>query len=107
MIKLLEEQVELKVREDEQDLVSGLLEECQDRYTEVMKQETGRDYSTELSLMDDHFLKEEEGGGCGGVILYALNRRIVVPNTLEDRLNLCFEQDLPQIRKGLFPRKDE
>ena len=46
MIKLLEEEVELKAREDEQDLVSGLLEECQDRYTEVMKEETGRDYST-------------------------------------------------------------
>jgi len=53
MIKLLEEQVELKVREDEQDLVSGLLEECQDRYVEVMKEETGRDYTTELTLMDD------------------------------------------------------
>ena len=60
-----------------------------------MKQETGRDYSTELSLIDDKFLTNEEGGSCGGVILYALDRRIVVPNTLEDRLALCFEQDLP------------
>ena len=39
----------------------------------------------------------------GGVILLAHNRRIVVPNTLKDRLNLVFDLELPLLRKMLVP----
>lgn len=69
-----------------------------------MERETGEPFSTKLSVIEDKFLTEEEGGACGGVILYAKNRRIVCPNTLEDRLALTFEQELPTIRKLLFPK---
>lgn len=104
MIKLLEESLELKVREDEVDLVKGILSECEEEYTEIMKRETTRDYSCSLSVIEDSFLTLENGGRCGGIILYAHNRRIVCSNTLEDRLNQIFEMELPLIRKGLFPR---
>ena len=86
MIKLLEDNLELMVREDEVDLVNGMLDECQDEYSELMKRETTRDYATVLTVREDRFLNAENGGRCGGVILYALNRRIVCSNTLEDRL---------------------
>ena len=72
-------------------------------FSETMQAETGREYNTKLIVMEDMFLNDREGGACGGILLYAHGRRIVVPNTLEDRLNLCFEMELPQIRKGLFP----
>ena len=106
MIKLLEDELELKVREDEVELCQNLIEECQEKYSQVMLEETGRDYSTTLSVIEDKFLTKEEGGACGGVILYALKRRIVCPNTLIDRLNLCFEQELPKIRSILFPKQN-
>ena len=106
MIKLLEENVELKVREDEVDLVKGMLSECETLYSEIMLRETKREYLTTLTVMEDLFLKEEEGGKGGGILLYAHRRKIVVANTLEDRLNLVFEQELPQLRQGLFPKKD-
>ena len=104
MIKLLEEEVELKVREDEVDVVKGLIEECEAKYAEIMLEETTREYSTKLSVMEDLFLRDDEGGKSGGVLLYAHNRKIVVSNTLEDRLNLVFEGELPQLRAGLFPK---
>ena len=104
MIKLLEEEVELKVREEEVDIVKGMLDECQSKYSEIMLEETKREYSTTLSVVEDQFLTKDDGGLCGGVVLYAHKRRIVVSNTLEDRLNLVFEGELPQLRAGLFPK---
>ena len=69
-----------------------------------MKRETTRDYACELNIIEDSFLTDENGRRCGGVILYAHNRRIVCSNTLEDRLNQIFESQLPMIRNGLFPK---
>ena len=95
MIKLLEEEVEIKVREDEVSLVQDMLDDCQSQYSEIMMRETQREYKTTLSVMEDKFLTNDDGGRCGGVVLYAHKRRIVCQNTLEDRLNLVFEQELP------------
>ena len=53
MIKLLEDQVELKVRKNETDLVQGLLAECEREYAEIMLRETTREYSCTLSVVDD------------------------------------------------------
>lgn len=55
--------------------------------------------------MPEKFLTEEEGSEFGGVILFAHGRRIVVPNTLKDRMNLVFELSLPYIRQELFEDK--
>jgi len=104
MIKLLEENVELKVREEEVPMVKRMLESCQDEFSVIMLRETTREYSCRLSVVEDQFLTSENGGRCGGVVLYAHNRRIVCSNTLEDRLNQIFESELPMIRKGLFPK---
>ena len=107
MIKLLEEEVEIKVREEEVSLVQDMLDDCQSQYSEIMLRETKREYKTTLTVIDDKFLTNDDGGRCGGVVLYAHKRRIVCQNTLEDRLNLVFEQELPQLRKGLFPKTGE
>ena len=46
MIKLLEEEVELKVREDEVSLVQAMIDDCETEYSEVMMRETQREYQT-------------------------------------------------------------
>ena len=53
MIKLLEDNLELKVREDEVDLVRGMIDECESEYTEIMNRETTRDYACTLTVMED------------------------------------------------------
>lgn len=39
----------------------------------------------------------------GGVVLTCLEGKIVCSNTLENRLNLAFQESLPDVRNGLFP----
>ena len=91
MVKLLEEEIELMVRENEVSLVEDLISECQEEYSDLMMRETGDEYNCDLKVIDDIFLNNTNGALCGGVILYAKKRRIVCSNTLEDRLNLVFE----------------
>ena len=67
-----------------------------------MKEATLNDYSCKLSVNENVFLKEEEGAEYGGVMMYAHKGKIVVSNTLLDRVNLVFEQALPGIRQILF-----
>jgi len=105
MIKLLEDEVELLCRKGETDLIEGLVQECEEEFSAHMLEQTGREYSTKLTVITNSFLSLEEGSECGGVILIAHERRIVVPNTLLDRLNLVFEAELPRIRHMLFPRQ--
>lgn len=70
-------------------------------------QESDITYECSLRLLDGEFLTAEEGGECGGIILTNTNRKIVCINTLKSRLDLCFEELLPHIRKLLFPKKKE
>ena len=91
MIRLLEENVELLVREGETDLIQGMIDECQTQYADIMLQETTKEYNTTLTIREDRFLTKEEGSEYGGVIMFAHSRKIVVSNTLLDRVNLVFE----------------
>lgn len=92
------------VRESEVNLVRSMARDCEQTYSDLMERETGDEYNCNLTVVDDKFLTNENGALCGGVILMAKNRRIVCSNTLEDRLNLVFEQELPMLRGGLFPK---
>jgi V-type H+-transporting ATPase subunit E len=81
------------------------LPECEKEYAEIMLKETNEEYKTKLILADGEFLTAEHGGECGGIVMFTTDRRIVCKNTLKSRLDLCFEELLPQIRKILFPMK--
>jgi vacuolar-type H+-ATPase subunit E/Vma4 len=41
----------------------------------------------------------------GGIQLRAQKERIVCNNTLDERLELCYQEALPEIRSILFPKK--
>jgi V-type H+-transporting ATPase subunit E len=105
MIKLLEPELLIKCRKEDQALVKELLPECENEFVEIMKRETSEDYQTKLVLLETDYLTLEQGGECGGVIMFTRDRRIVCNNTLRSRLDLCFEELLPHIRKILFPPK--
>lgn len=110
MIKLLESEVLLKVRKEDHELVKSLIPECQQEFKDIMAKEAGESdvtYSTTLRLLEGEYLTPEEGGECGGVVMMNLNRKIVCYNTIKSRLDLCFEELLPHIRKLLFPKKKE
>ena len=70
-----------------------------------MKEKTGIDYKTTITLADT-FLpgppREGYEGCCGGVILSARGGTIVLRNTLDARLELAFYELKPAIRGILF-----
>ena len=99
MIKLLEPVLLIKVREQDQQLARSLIKHCEREFSEIMKRETTRDYECTLQLVEEAHLTDAEGGALGGVILYSEDRRIVCPNTLQNRMDLCFEELLPAIRQ--------
>lgn len=88
----------------------GLIAECEEEFKSIMAKEAKeneQEFSTTLRLLDGEYMTAEEGGECGGIVLYTVNRKIVCYNTLKSRLDLCFEELLPHIRKLLFPKKKE
>ena len=104
MIKLLEPVLLIKCREEDSSDIQSMLGDIQEAYSAFMSEKTGREYQCELRVFEEHF-GDERDNGCGGIILYTEDSRIVVPNMLINRLDLGFEEMLPTIRKELFPEK--
>ena len=101
---MIEPELQIKCRSDDVSDLKNMTSELQSEYKSFMNGQTGRDeYECNLVVLDDNFLTEDQDKGCGGVILYTANSKIVCPNTLHNRLDLAFEELLPQIREGLFP----
>jgi len=47
---------------------------------------------------------DEKSESCmGGIVLHCRKGRIVCSNTLDERLNLCYQEAIPDIRSLLFP----
>lgn len=107
MIKLLEPTLLVSCRKEDAKMVRELIPECEQYFIETMKKEASgeKEYKTKLQLVEAENLTAENGGNCGGIILTSLDRRIVCNNTLGSRLDLCFEELLPHIRRILFPPK--
>jgi V-type H+-transporting ATPase subunit E len=96
MIKLLEPSLQIKCRKDDLNDIKGMLKDLETKYHKYMTEQTKRDeYSCTLTVLDDTFLTDDKDQGCGGIILYTENSRIVCPNTLINRLDLSFEELLP------------
>ncbi|KAI7887331.1 ATP synthase subunit [Lichtheimia hyalospora FSU 10163] len=89
---LMEREVTLRCREADVEAVQFAAERASQKYLEVMKAETS------FTVSEDYL----PASGAGGIVLTALQGRIVVDNTLEARLNIVKEEMLPQIRVTLF-----
>ena len=109
MIKLIEPSLQIKCREEDVSDIKAMLPDLQSQYHDFMKEKTLRDeYECELSVVEDlGYLGKDRDHDCGGIVLYTANSCIVCPNTIFNRLNLCFEEMLPQIRSTLFPNADK
>ena len=58
-------------------------------------------------VIDDKYLESiednEKTGSYGGFKMFAKRGRIVLSQTIEDRVDLCFQAAVPDIRHMLFP----
>ena len=100
MVKLLEKECYVKVRQVDINYVKSVIKECESEFSKIMKKETKRDYECKLNILEDEFIDDEYGG----VILMNKDKKIIINNGLKDRLMLTKEHHLPEIKKMLFPK---
>lgn len=103
MIKLREKSATVKVRQVDLALAKEILEPARKQFAELQNEE-----APVLSLDSSSFLPppptgNDELASCnGGVALVSSDGRITCSNTLDDRLKICYQANLPEIRTRLF-----
>lgn len=104
MKKLEEESVLVRCREVDSAVVQGLLDSARKEYAN-----TYGDSAPELAMDEERLNPPPSGDNndpaftcCGGVVLTSTDARIVLSNTLDDRLTISFQENLPAIRQKLF-----
>jgi len=104
MHKLNQPAVIVKARETDVSIVQGVLESARSKF----KQSYSADAPT-VTMAEDYLPGPPTGKGddemetcTGGVSVASANGKIVVNNTLDDRLRIAFQANLPQFREVLF-----
>lgn len=102
LIKIEELQVTVYCRGEDVKVVEKVLPAAVAEYVDLIKRESGVELKPLVTINKDsaHNLAEST---YGGVMLTALNGKIVCDNTMASRLNLVYEELLPSIRAILFP----
>jgi hypothetical protein len=109
----MEQQIFIRVREADVHIIEEIQQEAIDTYRNLIvtqvKRFEGKDASSIPCkiIIDTKFLESvednEQSGSLGGMKLFAKKGRIVCSQTLDDRIELCFQAAIPAIRHMLFP----
>jgi len=102
-VKIFESDVEIYCRKSDIPLVEAVIDDAAKEYVELFKKEANADVAVELTVntIDERCLPESS---TGGVVLTALNGKIVCDNTLRTRLAQVNYDLKPEIRNQLFPQ---
>lgn len=112
MIKFMEPEVNVRCRKSDSDILKKAIEPAVNEYKALMKREVkvfkDREVPCKIIIDEGKFLPEfheDEGSeSClGGIVMHCKKGRIVCSNTLDDRLQLVYQEAIPEIRKVLFP----
>ena len=105
----------IKCRKSDLEMIKGMLEELSNTYVERIESEVpkfkGSGVLCNITVDENNYLPEfnKEGSGSasclGGVELMTHRNKIVCNNTLNARLELCYQDALPEIRDILFVHK--
>ena len=104
LIKIEESEVTIYCRGEDVATVSKILPEAIKEYVDIIKREAGVTLKPLVKVNEDRS-KDLPDSTHGGVLLTALNGKIVCDNTMNSRLNLVYEELLPSIRAILFPEE--
>eukprot|EP00824_Muranothrix_gubernata_P016840 TRINITY_DN34640_c0_g1_i1.p1 TRINITY_DN34640_c0_g1~~TRINITY_DN34640_c0_g1_i1.p1 ORF type:complete len:260 (-),score=46.02 TRINITY_DN34640_c0_g1_i1:12-755(-) len=117
LIKLMEVQVGIRCRKSDTEIIESIIPEAAQEYVGLLKKEVprlaGREIKCKITINTQKYLPEynEKETGlpscCGGLELTAKQGKIVCTNTIDARLELCFQEALPDIRRLLFPSQLE
>jgi V-type H+-transporting ATPase subunit E len=102
LIKIEENEVTIFCRGEDVATVSKVLPEAVKEYVGIIKREAGVTLKPLVKVNEDRS-KDLSDKTHGGVLLTALENKIVCDNTMASRLGLVYEELLPAIRAILFP----
>jgi V-type H+-transporting ATPase subunit E len=102
LIKIEENEVTVFCRGEDVATLEKILPAVVKEYVDIMKRESNVTLKPKLTLNTDRS-KDLTENTYGGVLLTALNGKIVCDNTMASRLHLVYEELLPSIRAILFP----
>jgi len=102
LIKIEENDTEIYCRKEDAATVEKVLPDAVKEYVEIMKRESGITLSPNVT-MNANADKDLPESTHGGIVMTALNGKIVCNNTMSARLELVYEELLPSIRAILFP----
>ena len=104
LIKIEENEVTIFCRGEDVNTVQTILPAAVQEYVDIMKRESGVTLKPAVTLNSDR-TRDLVDKTYGGVLLTAVNGKIVCDNTMASRLNLVYEELLPSIRAILFPEE--
>lgn len=99
LIRLMEVDVYIMCRKSDQSLVESVMDEAAGEYKKLMadkvKKLDGKEPPLDLKIDTTKYLNEfsdtDSVNSCsGGVVLHGRRGKIVVSNTLDDRIQLCY-----------------
>ena len=98
LIKIEEPIVAVQCRPEDKSKVEGVLKNAVAEYKKIMT-DAGHKVKPQVT-MSTHPLSSKNCAG--GVVLSADNFRIVLNQTLDERLQIAYHDVMPAVRKGLF-----
>jgi len=107
LLMLLEEDVEVRCRAQDDALVTSCLAPAMQEYSAVILKESGAKRTVKVTLDKANKLPPQSScpPSCmGGVVLACANSTITIDNTIDARLSLLFDQAKPNIRKLMFTK---
>lgn len=119
LIKMMEGNLYVRCRQDDVAIIEEVKPSAIKTYRELIIKEVKRFEGMNANdipcniIIDKTYLESvevnETGGIIGGFKLYGKKGRIVCSQTIDDRIDLCFQAAIPAIRHMLFPsmRKEE
>lgn len=101
-LRLVEETVTVRCRKKDISVVSNVFDSSAEKYSKLIKAQTGAQKKVKFVVDKDKSLPE---ASLGGVVLCVMDGKIRLDNTLDARLRLQMEENMPIIRNTLFPLK--
>lgn len=99
LIKIEEDVVEVQVRQEDRAIAQRVLGEAVAEFKAAMVAAGHSSPSPRVTLSDTPLPSK----ACnGGVVLTALDGRIVLNQTVDERLQIAYVDQMPAVRKGLF-----
>ena len=110
LIKIEERDIVVRCRKVDEEIVKELIPVVKEKYIRMMQEECGETVDIDVTLNTDEskMLAPPPNGtpmiSCaGGIVMEGHSGRLVLDNTFDKRLEVCFHDLKPATRKYLFP----